>query len=146
MYVGNLDSDSGVAPWVGYQDEEELKAKILSLSEDRRNFVRAPPSGVTFEFEYSSVSPTALSLLQEDPRLQEMRYELVPKKVKEEEFWRNYFYRVSLIKQSFELKDLERGEIENNSSKEEKKQKQGKADKKKKGKSISEDVIVDDMR
>ena len=32
-----------------------------------------------------------------------MRYELVPKKVKEDEFWRNYFYRVGLVKQSFEL-------------------------------------------
>ncbi len=32
----------------------------------------------------------------------------MPKKVKEEEFWRNYFYRVGLIRQSFELKDLER--------------------------------------
>ena len=31
------------------------------------------------------------------------RYELVPKAIKEDEFWRNYFYRVSLIKQSFEL-------------------------------------------
>ena len=31
------------------------------------------------------------------------RYELVPKVIKEDEFWRNYFYRVSLIKQSFEL-------------------------------------------
>lgn len=42
-------------------------------------------------------------LLGEDPRLREMRYELVPKKVKEDEFWRNYFYRVGLAKQSFEL-------------------------------------------
>ena len=33
----------------------------------------------------------------------EHRYELVPKKVKEDEFWRNYFYRVGLAKQSFEL-------------------------------------------
>lgn len=40
-------------------------------------------------------------------QLNACRYELVPKKVKEEEFWRNYFYRVSLIKQSFELKDME---------------------------------------
>ena len=31
------------------------------------------------------------------------RYELVPKKVNEDEFWRNYFYRVGLAKQSFEL-------------------------------------------
>jgi hypothetical protein len=35
------------------------------------------------------------------------RYDLVPKQVKEDEFWRNYFYRVNLIKQSFDLKDLE---------------------------------------
>merc|ERR1740129_2458359 len=46
-------------------------------------------------------------MLQEDPQLEKMRYELVPKKVREDEFWRNYFYRVSLIKQSFDLKDFE---------------------------------------
>ena len=34
------------------------------------------------------------------------RYELVPKVVKEDEFWRNYFYRLNLVKQSFDLKDL----------------------------------------
>ena len=66
-------SDVGLAPWVGYQGEEELRSKILTLSEDRRNFVRAPPSGVAFEFEYSSVSATARALLQEDPRLNKMR-------------------------------------------------------------------------
>jgi hypothetical protein len=77
------------------------------LSEDKRNFVRAPPSGVSFDFDYAAVAPVAMALLQEDPRLDKMRYDLVPKKVKEEEFWRNYFYRVGLIKQSFELKDLE---------------------------------------
>ena len=41
------------------------------------------------------------------------RYELVPKQVKEEEFWRNYFYRVNLIKQSFDLKDLESSQTAN---------------------------------
>ena len=84
-----------------------MKVKILSLSNDNRNFLRAPPSGVTFEFDYNSVSATALALLQEDPQLEKMRYELVPKSIKEDEFWRNYFYRVNLIKQSFDLKDLE---------------------------------------
>lgn len=109
------DADSGVitkpqeglAPWIGYQEEDAMKAKILSLSADRRTFVRAPPSGVTFDFDYASVSSTALALLKEDPKLSEMRYELVPKIVKEDEFWKNYFYRVNLIKQSFDLKDLE---------------------------------------
>ncbi|TRY73181.1 hypothetical protein TCAL_08176 [Tigriopus californicus] len=105
----------GLAPWVGYNNEEELKGKILALSEDRRTFVRAPPSGMSFEFDYDSVAATAMALLQEDANLNKMRYELVPKKVKEEEFWRNYFYRLSLIKQSFELKDLERSEMDSSS-------------------------------
>merc|ERR1712083_194702 len=91
------------APWSGYQNEDELKDKILALSDDKRNFLRAPPTGVNFDFEYSAVASHAVVLLETDPRLQKMRYELVPKKVKEDEFWRNYFYRVGLIKQSFEL-------------------------------------------
>lgn len=97
----------GLAPWIGYQEEDAMKAKILSLSADKRTFVRAPPSGVTFDFDYDSVSSTALALLKEDSKLSEMRYELVPKVVKEDEFWKNYFYRVNLIKQSFDLKDLD---------------------------------------
>ncbi|XP_042221862.1 synapse-associated protein 1-like isoform X1 [Homarus americanus] len=37
-----------------------------------------------------------------------MRFELVPKTINEETFWRNYFYRVGLIRQSTELSSLER--------------------------------------
>lgn len=97
------EKEMPTAPWSGYQNEDELKDKILALSEDKRNFLRAPPTGVNFDFEYSAVASHAVVLLAADPRLQKMRYELVPKKVKEDEFWRNYFYRVGLVKQSFEL-------------------------------------------
>merc|ERR1711974_403455 len=55
------------APWSGYQGEEELREKILALSEDRRNFLRAPPQGVDFDFEYSAVAAHAVVLLGEDP-------------------------------------------------------------------------------
>ncbi|GLD48714.1 synapse-associated protein 1-like isoform X2 [Lates japonicus] len=40
------------------------------------------------------------------PALNCMRADLVPKHVKEDVFWRNYFYRVSLIKQSAQLTAL----------------------------------------
>lgn len=104
--------ENGLSPWIGYQREDELKAKILGLSEDKRNFVRAPPAGVTFEFDYSpQVFSVATALLKEDPRLEAMRYELVPKKVKEDDFWRNYFYRVNLIQQSFEINNIDPSEI-----------------------------------
>ncbi len=67
------DQENGNAPWVGYQDEAGMKEKILSLSEDKRTFIRAPPSGVTFEFEYATVAPVALAILAEDPKLDKMR-------------------------------------------------------------------------
>ena len=42
------------APWSGYQGEEELREKILGLSEDRRNFLRAPP-----QVSYCTLLPVA---------------------------------------------------------------------------------------
>lgn len=42
----------------------------------------------------------------EDTALEKMRFELVPKIITEENFWRNYFYRVSLICQAADLGTL----------------------------------------
>ncbi|CAH1798808.1 unnamed protein product [Owenia fusiformis] len=99
-------SEAAVPPWVGYNEEETMKSQILALSQDKRNFLRNPPGGVQFTFEFDSAYPVAMATLQEDPNLQKMRFELVPKQIKEEPFWRNYFYRVSLIKQSTQLTSI----------------------------------------
>ncbi|GBN06396.1 Synapse-associated protein 1, partial [Araneus ventricosus] len=90
------------APWVETVNEVEAKKLILSLSENRKTFLRKPPEGV-FEFKLDEYLPIAKLLLKEDPRLQKMRFELVPKHIKEDCFWKNYFYRISLIKQSFNI-------------------------------------------
>lgn len=66
-------------PWVGCEDEEKVKAEILSLSADKRNFVRSPPGSVEFPFDMTASFPVALALLREDPELPKMRYEIVPK-------------------------------------------------------------------
>ena len=42
-----------------------------------------------------------------DPELEKMRYNLVPKQTTEFNFWRNYFYRVSLIRQASQLTEVE---------------------------------------
>jgi len=62
--------------------------------------VRSPPSGVSFEWDWEQMAPIAKAILKDDPNLEKMRYELVPKVVSEENFWRNYFYRVTLLKES----------------------------------------------
>ena len=99
-------SEAAVPPWVGYNEEDSMKQQILALSQDKRNFLRNPPTGVQFQFDFEASFPVALATLPEDPNLKEMRFELVPKFVTEENFWRNYFYRVSLIKQSTQLTSL----------------------------------------
>uniref|UniRef100_A0A1B6CA49 BSD domain-containing protein n=1 Tax=Clastoptera arizonana TaxID=38151 RepID=A0A1B6CA49_9HEMI len=100
------NGDVAVPPWVGYTNEENLKEECLSLSTDRRNFVRSPPAGVEFHFDFETTQPVAMATLAEDPNLEKMRFELVPKMISEENFWRNYFYRVSLICQTSELNSM----------------------------------------
>lgn len=78
----------------------------MCVQQDRRNFVRAPPAGVDFEFNYDTAYPTAVAIMAEDKQLENMRFELVPKIITEENFWRNYFYRVSLICQASDLGTL----------------------------------------
>ncbi|XP_062712105.1 synapse-associated protein of 47 kDa isoform X3 [Aedes albopictus] len=99
-------SGPGACPWTGHANEAKIKEEILSLSADRRNFVRAPPAGVEFEFDYDVSYPIALAIMNEDKELEKMRFELVPKIITEENFWRNYFYRVSLICQAGDLGTL----------------------------------------
>ncbi|XP_063738183.1 synapse-associated protein 1 isoform X2 [Eleginops maclovinus] len=99
-------SDAAVPPWVGYNEEETIQQQILALSADKRNFLRDPPAGVQFHFDMEQMYPMAAVMLEEDQLLNRMRFDLVPKLVKEEAFWRNYFYRVSLVKQSAQLTAL----------------------------------------
>ncbi|XP_053200633.1 synapse-associated protein 1-like isoform X2 [Panonychus citri] len=104
---GNIEV--GEPPWIGCEQEEEVKTQIISLSQDKRNFVRSPPSGVQFDFDMQQMLPVTLAILKHDPNLEKMRFDLVPKLVNEETFWRNYFYRVSLIKQSTSLSNMNKG-------------------------------------
>ncbi|XP_029905421.1 synapse-associated protein 1 [Myripristis murdjan] len=99
-------TDAAVPPWVGYNEEETIQQQILALSADKRNFLRDPPAGVQFHFDFEQMYPIAMVMLEEDELLRRMRFHLVPKQVKEEVFWKNYFYRVSLIKQSAQLTAL----------------------------------------
>lgn len=116
-------SEAAVPPWVDSNEEETIQQQILALSADRRNFLRDPPAGVQFNFDFDQMYPVAMVMLQEDELLNRMRFDLVPKHVKEDVFWRNYFYRVSLIKQSAQLTALAAqqqvvGKEENNGRKE----------------------------
>ena len=46
---------------------------------DSRNFLKSPPSGVDFHFDFDVAYPIAMAILEEDPALHDMRFKLVPK-------------------------------------------------------------------
>lgn len=87
-------------PWETCSTPEEVKRMCLDLSMEEKNFTRNPPLGIVDDFNYEEFLPLAEALLDVDENLRRMRYKLVPKVLKEEQFWRNYFYRIQLISRS----------------------------------------------
>lgn len=98
MQAGELPWCAAEGQAIDEQSSNYIRDQVLSLSQDKRNFVRSPPQRSDYKFEAQKFYPIALSLLKEDPNLNKMRYELVPKLVSEDTFWCNYFYRVETIK------------------------------------------------
>ncbi|KAI8808651.1 hypothetical protein BJ742DRAFT_808186 [Cladochytrium replicatum] len=92
-------------PWAGCVNEDQVREQILALSTDKRNLLMDIPDGAEFEFDLKTASPVAVAVLKIDKALDSLRFELVPKHIKDETFWRNYFYRVHLIKVSAQLSD-----------------------------------------
>eukprot|EP00049_Salpingoeca_infusionum_P006773 m.111244 g.111244 ORF g.111244 m.111244 type:complete len:284 (-) comp13437_c0_seq5:808-1659(-) len=110
------DSGACVPPWVGHDNEEEVKERVLNLSSDERNVLRDPPPGSSFEFEFHRSFPIAKAILEYDERLAELRFALVPKKISEQAFWCNYFYRVMLIEQAASVRDTPSEQVEKGST------------------------------
>ncbi|XP_031412799.1 synapse-associated protein 1-like [Meleagris gallopavo] len=77
--AANKKSEAAVPPWVDSNEEETIQQQILALSADKRNFLRDPPAGVQFNFDFDQMYPVAMVMLQEDQLLNRMRFDLVPK-------------------------------------------------------------------
>mmetsp|Transcript_2359 Transcript_2359/g.3260 ORF Transcript_2359/g.3260 Transcript_2359/m.3260 type:complete len:333 (+) Transcript_2359:104-1102(+) len=99
-----------IPPWIALEEEksileDDLKQKILEISKNERNFVVSPPEEV-FEFDLISALPYIQGAFKHDPNLDKVRYKLVPKRLKELDFFRNYFYRISLIREDMKFEAL----------------------------------------
>ncbi|KAG1139724.1 hypothetical protein G6F37_009831 [Rhizopus arrhizus] len=89
-----------VAPWFGYKGyEKQMRKAIMEIPKDKRNLLISPPDDTSIQFDFNVYSLTAHAALKEDKELASLRFALVPQHVSEHDFWRNYFYRVTLIKQ-----------------------------------------------
>ncbi|KAF7232262.1 hypothetical protein EG68_11303 [Paragonimus skrjabini miyazakii] len=115
LSANNMSPCPTILPWhpdsSGLTDPEvtaKLRTRILALSLQPNTFLLAPPKEAqidetTANFSSPETVQLALALLQEDPNLEAMRYKLVPSRISEDVFWRNYFYRVSVVRQSVQL-------------------------------------------
>lgn len=76
----NKDVDVNKPPWSNAGEQTtNMKKQVLSLSLDSRNFVRAPPAGSSFVFDMTMYERQAAAVIEEDPNLKKMRFQLVPK-------------------------------------------------------------------
>ena len=106
-------SDDGIAlPWDTIQGDDgakdEMREKILRLSGDARTFMVDPPVeelGGGFEFDAESAA-LAQRLRIFDARLRKaLRLLVGGGKVAEVDFWRNYLYRLTLVRDEFKLRE-----------------------------------------
>ena len=75
------------------------RERILALSASDAVFRTPPPRlGPAFTFDFESHVGTILRLLKEDTALAALHSKLAPK-VREEDFWRNYFYRAARVRE-----------------------------------------------
>lgn len=79
----------------------EIRERILRLPEENNTFLVPPPVEVNFTFDFETNADAAIKMLEADPALEKKRFELVPRQLDENTFWKNYFYRVELIKRSY---------------------------------------------
>ena len=79
----------------------EIRERVLRLPEETNTFLVPPPEEVEFSFDFDTNADAAIRMLEADPKLEKKRFELVPRQLDENTFWRNYFYRVELIKRSY---------------------------------------------
>eukprot|EP00026_Physarum_polycephalum_P008508 Phypoly_transcript_08596.p1 GENE.Phypoly_transcript_08596~~Phypoly_transcript_08596.p1 ORF type:complete len:393 (+),score=79.78 Phypoly_transcript_08596:104-1282(+) len=105
----NQDNDTIILPlWLAIHHDdpktvEEARNAILGLTKSKRNFLNAPPEDVNFTIDYQNLMAQALVAVNADPKLNMARFYLVPTYIKEEEFWRNWIYRVHIILTAFGL-------------------------------------------
>jgi len=104
--VGEGSSDeANKLPWedsASRQYADAIKERILGLSRDSKTFLVPPPEAVDFVLEEKYLRQgMADVMMSADPELKKQKSELVPKEVDETAFWRNYWYRVSLIKDAY---------------------------------------------
>ena len=76
-----------------------MRKEVFSLSKEY-DMLSQPKSNMEFKFDFDMDSYTfvSIAMLKHDKNLDETRDQMVPEEVSEEDFWRNYFYKIECFK------------------------------------------------
>ncbi|KAJ3136032.1 Synapse-associated protein 1 [Geranomyces variabilis] len=97
--LADAGADHVAMPWDGAENPEALKSHVLALSNNKDAFLEPMPENPPgFVFDLEAAYPTIIEMLRLDTRLGQLRFELVPKKMKEPQFWRTYFWRICQLR------------------------------------------------
>ena len=76
-----------------------MRKEVFSLSKEY-DMLSQPTSNMEFKFDFDmdSYAFVSVAMLKHDKNLDETRDQMVPEEVSEEDFWRNYFYKIECFK------------------------------------------------
>jgi hypothetical protein len=88
-------------PWENVPEEvaRQLTKDIYGIGVDEETLLKQTEElEYEFDFDIDHYIVLAQIMLKLDLNLKKSRHELVPEMITEDDFWRNYFYRIELMK------------------------------------------------
>ena len=103
--AGQVDPEAIIViydlPWDGLREDQakQLTKEVFALSADEDALLTTREElEYQFDFDCDQYIVLAQILLKMDKNLKKTRHSLVPDLVSEDEFWRNYFYKIECAK------------------------------------------------
>lgn len=106
------EAGEGVPPWAAFSEdkgilEEEARARIEALCEEESTFTEdLLPEAYKAAFRMDGWAPMAAAALEAAPALGRRRFEIVPKRAAEDEFWARFFFAVARVRRELGLAEL----------------------------------------
>ncbi|EGG20245.1 hypothetical protein DFA_07368 [Cavenderia fasciculata] len=103
------DDELLLPPWMDFElddkeSEKQIIDRILDLKMSKKTFMNSPPidSDYTQEFDDFLIA-IAKSTLKYDKNMERVRFLLVPRFISEEQFWKNWYYRVMEVRKEYNI-------------------------------------------
>ena len=119
-------------PWEEVKDSEkarQLTKDIFGLGVDEESLLLQPDE-LEYEFDFNLDHYIVLAqiMLKIDLNLKKLRHELVPEMITEDNFWRNYFYRIECLKKDLQIEQCKLGARISREARQKLRNKQGNSD------------------